>query len=233
MIVLIEWRNIMPILLCKKCGAERDLTEKSYYESKRLKKELCRSCALKNRAPRGSKYDNLISKDDIFGKMAVLSEKVSIDGAWVLCECECGNQSKVRVRRLLDGLNRACKTCSIGIYSTNWRGVGELPSTVFTKIKLRAKNRNIKFDLTKKYLWKLYFNQNKQCALSGLDIDFGVEDGRNLSKYQGTASLDRIDSMGEYVEGNVQWVHKHINFMKLDHDEEYFKHLCKLVVENG
>jgi hypothetical protein len=44
-----------------------------------------------------------------------------------------------------------------------------------------------------------------------------------------TASLDRIDSFKPYTDDNIQWVHKHINAMKLNHSEEYFIELCKIV----
>lgn len=31
---------------------------------------------------------------------------------------------------------------------------------------------------------------------------------------------------------NIQWVHKDINKMKLDHSQEYFINICKMVYEN-
>ena len=45
-------------------------------------------------------------------------------------------------------------------------------------------------------------------------------------------SLDRIDSNNGYVEGNVQWVHKDVNMMKKDYNQEYFINICKLIT-NG
>mgnify|MGYP007044016634 CR=1 FL=1 len=47
-----------------------------------------------------------------------------------------------------------------------------------------------------------------------------------------TASLDRIDSSKGYIEGNVQWVHKDINWMKQDFNEEYFIFLCSEITKN-
>lgn len=221
----------MPVLECEGCGGERNLTDASYYEAKRLGKKYCRSCALKRKAPRGSKYDKLISRGDVFGNRTVVSERVSADGSWVLCKCKCGDVSKVRVHKLLQGKSRSCKNCCYGVDGSNWKGVGGLPSTVFTKIKLRAKRRSKEFRLDKKYLWNLYSEQNGRCALSGLEIDFGLDGNKNLSQSQGTASLDRIDSSMGYIEGNVQWVHKHVNSMKNSHTTEYFIKLCKLIVE--
>ena len=73
-------------------------------------------------------------------------------------------------------------------------------------------------------MWTIFLEQDRKCALSGLPISFGRQCRDNP-----TASMDRIDSRGPYVVGNVQWVHKHINMMKLDHDQDYFITLCSLV----
>ena len=64
--------------------------------------------------------------------------------------------------------------------------------------------------------------------MSGLDISFG-ESNYDVT----TASLDRIDSGKGYIVGNVQWLHKDINKMKLHHNQEYFIKLCKMVYKNA
>ena len=46
-----------------------------------------------------------------------------------------------------------------------------------------------------------------------------------------TASLDRIDSNKGYVEGNVQWVHVDVNYMKLDYDQDYYINICRLIAK--
>ena len=48
----------------------------------------------------------------------------------------------------------------------------------------------------------------------------------------GTASLDRIDSSKGYIQGNIQWVHKRINQMKWDSEENDFINWCKLVANH-
>jgi hypothetical protein len=53
----------------------------------------------------------------------------------------------------------------------------------------------------------------------------------NTSKYS-TASIDRIDSSKGYILGNIQWVHKDVNFMKRTYSQEYFVKMCKLITEN-
>ena len=76
------------------------------------------------------------------------------------------------------------------------------------------------------YAWDLFLKQNRQCALTGLPLTIAMHGN-------GNASLDRIDSLLGYEEGNVQWVHKHINLMKNALDENYFIKMCSLVAVNA
>ena len=67
------------------------------------------------------------------------------------------------------------------------------------------------------------------CAISGIKLIFA----RSWTRDQ-TASLDRIDSKKGYVEGNVQWVHKRINEMKMDHsNKELISWARKIVKYNS
>lgn len=83
-------------------------------------------------------------------------------------------------------------------------------------IRTGANNRNIYYDITEKYLFNLYKQQNGLCAISNIPI--------TLEKKYRTASLDRIDNTKGYIEGNVWWIHKDINKTKrtLTMDELYF-----------
>ena len=51
-------------------------------------------------------------------------------------------------------------------------------------------------------------------------------------EYKFTASLDRIDSNKGYIKGNVQWVHKDVNTMKMDHTQEEFIKICTMVANH-
>ena len=46
------------------------------------------------------------------------------------------------------------------------------------------------------------------------------------------ASIDRVDSMKSYEEGNLQFVHKDVNIMKNKYDQDYFIEVCKLIANN-
>ena len=99
---------------------------------------------------------------------------------------------------------------------------GEISGRKFTRLKWSAKNRNIDFDLTIEYLWELFLKQKRKCALSGHKLSFN---GKNVS-----VSLDRIDSLKGYTEGNVQWIHKDVNFMKHTFSQQKFIDWCKKIV---
>jgi hypothetical protein len=79
--------------------------------------------------------------------------------------------------------------------------------------------------------WNLFLKQNRKCALSGIEIAFPKAWGAR-SKTQITASLDRVDSNKGYIIGNVQWVHKQINTMKMDMSDAEFINLCRMVTKN-
>lgn len=108
--------------------------------------------------------------------------------------------------------------------SPNWRGVGEISRSFITRYKTNAKRRGIEFLVNAEYMWRLFLLQDRKCALSGLKICFG-----RIGRDENTASFDRIDSSKPYQIGNVQWVHKHVNMMKLNHNQKYFIKLCKLI----
>lgn len=99
-----------------------------------------------------------------------------------------------------------------------------IPDYFWKKILNQAKNKNKKIEITKNYISELLFKQNFRCAISNMEIQINLSRNKNS-----TASLDRINSNLQYVEGNVQWVHKDVNFLKNKFDEKYLLYICKLV----
>lgn len=92
-----------------------------------------------------------------------------------------------------------------------------------------SRRSGMPFDVSMKEAWEQFLVQHGRCALTGLPLDWTVKSkGMN-----GTASLDRIDSTRGYTVDNVQWVHKEINAMKSDMDEETFKKWCRLVAKHA
>jgi hypothetical protein len=179
---------------------------------------------------RNTKFNNLSGKR--FGKLVCLSqgEFCGNHRTWI-CKCDCGNIHRTLATNLL---SRKIKSCgclgsSCGKNNINWKGYEEISGQYWNSLKTNAKRRKIKFSILIKDAWKLYLTQNKKCALSDIPLSFS-ENKKEKSK--ATASLDRIDSSKGYILGNVQWVHKDINFMKMDLPEEYFIEICNKIVSH-
>lgn len=151
-----------------------------------------------------------------------------------VCKCHaCGNERFVTCPKYLrQRLNKTCGCSSWdrkkGKESPFFKGHEGISGAFWHQIEKGAKTRNIQFKISIQYAWSLFQQQNGQCNLSGLPLSFGK------SNYDDrTASFDRIDSSAGYVEGNVQWVHKDINKMKLHHEERYFVELCQKVANHA
>jgi hypothetical protein len=108
-----------------------------------------------------------------------------------------------------------CKNCA-NKKSRDRRKLDKFKSMIRDS-KSRAKIRNIDHSITKEDLVSVFEKQNKQCAVSGLDLTFE------------NVSLDRINSSLGYTINNIQLVHYNINCMKLDTNSEIFIKMCKLV----
>ena len=143
-----------------------------------------------------------------------------------LCQCKCSTEPKWVIK---ENLTRGLSTGCFGCYGTrnssqdngNWKGYGEISGEVIHRIRTGAVSRAIEVDVNLEDLNALWLSQGRRCALTGLRLAL-LE----------TASLDRIDSGRGYVNGNVQWVHKHVNKMKNDLPESVFIEMCKAVAKH-
>jgi len=129
---------------------------------------------------------------------------------------------------IVNNKRKQCKKCSFkNRLQYNDQSVGDIKLGYFNRIRRDAEVRNLEFKITQDFIWKLFERQLGECALSGEPIQFE-------STYKAgdrTASLDRIDSSKGYTEDNVQWVHKTINLMKQDYNQEEFIQKCRNIVE--
>lgn len=152
-----------------------------------------------------------------------------------MCKCSCGNIKEVWAKHLKNGASKYCIKCASRLKwekrkpDTSKSILGNL----FSQILWGAKIRNIDIiDLTKENLFELFLKQESRCALSGLNIEIGIN--RESHKNGGTtASLDRIDSNKGYSIDNVQWVHKDINRMKMDLSKDKFIQYCIIIADNN
>jgi hypothetical protein len=95
--------------------------------------------------------------------------------------------------------------------------------------KLQRGSRILELNVSVAYITKLFYEQKGLCALSGRPISF-AESANKHQRGGTTASLDRIDSSKGYIEGNIQWVHKDLQFVKSDLQPEEFEKICEEVI---
>jgi hypothetical protein len=170
----------------------------------------------------GRKVVDLTNKQ--YGKLTVKElHRVSKNGAVWKCECECGRIILVRASNLRSGSAIHCRPCSLEERRKRYR-VGNMPMYYWRRLMRSAQIRGIEATVTPEEAWSVFVAQNGECALTGRRIGFTRSRGDKT-----TASLDRKDSSQGYTLSNVQWVHKTINAMKSDLDENEFVRWCARV----
>lgn len=152
-----------------------------------------------------------------------------------LCECDCGKKVTFSADHLTRKKSpvKSCGCLKKSIKGKNhhqWKGYEGISGNWWYNHVLRERGQRkrdkIPVEITIKEAWDLFLNQKKKCALSGVDIKID-----STAKYN-TASIDRIDSSKGYEIGNIQWVHKDVNFMKRTYSQKYFIETCKRIAEN-
>lgn len=147
------------------------------------------------------------------------------------CICDCGTIKYVRTSHITRGLSKQCDKCRLQSYYTN--KIGCIPMMDIQRYKAGALKRRKQWSVDPQYLYDLYEEQGRLCAISGTPIGFSEKGvGTVGAKDISTASLDRIDSSKGYIVGNLQWVHKDINKMKMDLQEEDFFRIVKQIYEH-
>lgn len=151
---------------------------------------------------------------------------------YYLARCKCGNEKEVLGESVRKGFCRSCGCLRkrMGKDNPKWTGCGEINGNQWNYIQSRCNRswrgkkraRIITLNLTVQQAWELFIQQERKCVLTGVELSFGKNK---------TASLDRIDSSGNYELGNVQWVHKDINLMKQSFSQEQFIEYCRMVVQ--
>ena len=178
---------------------------------------------------------NLINKK--FGKLKVVSlneEKTNQYkrmAAYWNCICDCGTICVIRSNSLRTGNSKSCgcNKHKCGKDNPNFTGCQEIGGRYWNNLKKQAiEKRKLIFKISIKDAWNLFLQQNRKCALTGMIIQFPPKD----NDYSRTASLDRINSSKGYIKGNVQWVHRDINYMKQNYSQGYFIELCNKVVNH-
>ena len=161
--------------------------------------------------------------------LTIIKEDGKIDNyKAVICKCKCGNT--IRCKKTLINSGRK-KSCGCMISETEFVSKNIMRMYWFA-VRANALNRNIKFDINPEDLETKITQQNFKCALSGLEITLPYSNNEFLKDREWTASVDRIDSSKPYIKDNIQFVHKDINKMKMNLNEQKFLEYCKAVVDH-
>jgi hypothetical protein len=171
-----------------------------------------------------------------FESLTIIGDSVkNIHGQYLwLCRCECGKELRVRAGSLLGGSTKSCGCRRLRNRKKhkNWRGYGDISGVIWKRYYAGAKRRGIAWQISIEYGWKLFQDQGGKCALSGEPLSFAGSN--SVSESETTASLDRIDSSKGYIEGNLQWVHKDVNIMKMDLSQvEFIDYCVKVALYSG
>lgn len=151
----------------------------------------------------------------------------------VKIKCYCGNIFETQLDHVFSGHTKSCG-CFRKQNPNGYKGTKNIGLRYIGQIlnNCKRRHRNIDFDLDIQYLQQLLEEQDFKCKLSGLPIsdkEIGVSKRNSVR----TFSLDRIDSKVGYVKGNVQWVHKTVQKMKMDLSQEEFINFCKIIADNA
>ena len=149
-----------------------------------------------------------------------------------LVECLCLSCKKVFSAQFHNVYRGNYKSCGCLQFTENsrnprWKGHGEISASFLYALKLGAKRRNLSFQITNEYLWDLFQQQERKCVFTGEILTLP----QNRKETQYTASVDRIDASKGYIKGNVQWVHRDVNFSKQQMNNQQFLQLIKKIYE--
>lgn len=211
------------VCLCENCNEETEMLT-SNLNRKIGYPRVCQKCSY-NISPKYNFKDLTNKKFGLLTVKKLSGKKTKTRGAIWVCECECGNIKEVATNGLTSE-NYVC--CGHDKHFTSQR-VGDIPLSHLNAVRQNAIKRNLKYDVSPLYLWDLFLQQNRKCALTDVEIEFTKGKNAVKTRKETSASLDRIDSSKGYVEGNVQWLHKIVNRMKSNYSESDFFEWCRRI----
>jgi uncharacterized C2H2 Zn-finger protein len=198
----------------------------------------CRSCSQLKRNKETGKF----RIGEKFQNLTILSEpKLYKGNSYYKVKCDCGHifrtghstlSSKSKENSKSLPYCRACFSVDKRAKKRNTMVSDHISQTCYHKIHKQANDRGIKFNVTPQDLEDLLIAQDFKCALSGIKLQLSLNFQKKEDREYHTASLDRIDSTKPYEKGNIQWVHKDINYMKCDFTQKEFLNYCQLIVNN-
>ncbi|MGJ4945118.1 hypothetical protein ACQR1W_31470 [Bradyrhizobium sp. HKCCYLS1011] len=108
------------------------------------------------------------------------------------------------------------------------RGVGPLPLCDGCGASRKARGEEVSREKAeRKAKYERYCAAFEERVERGRAVVVAADSEDDLDAAQGG-----IDSSKGYAAGNVQWIHKDLNHMKLDFDQDYFVEMCMRVADH-
>lgn len=100
---------------------------------------------------------------------------------------------------------------------------------LLNQAKIRAKNKNIPFDINFEFIYNLWLNQNGTCLLTGnkFILKRGVRENELFYQHPYAPCIDKIESSKGYTKDNVRLICNHMNTALWDYGQEKLDFLIK------
>lgn len=203
---------------CRQIARELDCDKKVITKA-------CKKYGINTNSTSGKQLTDYIGETYGYITVESLSHQSETGHFYFNCKCKCGKKLKLRKGSITSRHTRSCGCLRIETNKKKTKGYGEISGSFWSSILYSAVDRGFEVSITVEYVWDLFLKQDRKCAITGRTIYFPV-DSYAFAKADFTASLDRIDSSKGYIEGNVQWLHKHVNLCKMQFSQEYFLSIC-------
>ena len=140
-----------------------------------------------------------------FGRWLVLGDRQRIrkeryDMTYYLCRCDCGTESYVQHSNLRSGNSRSCGCLGAeNALKSNQKAPGYATSTqILTYYRCNARRREIDWGLSREEFLALVF---QPCHYCGEEWSMKAKKHKDIELFYN--GVDRVDSDGDYVTGNV------------------------------
>lgn len=232
---------------CPQCTSEITYKRKISLNKAVKAKSLCRACSASNaqtKTPKTLKHKGRVSfpgkKNPMYGKSFydVWVEKFGVEEAdRKLIEHKAKHSirrsHKAGLENITEELNRKISEIAAAIEAGpefklfpdkhgRYKGNGNICGTYLNNLKCNAKNRDIEVFITLDDIWKQSEKQSHRCIFTGRPLVFPNDSSQAADKTFWNASVDRIDSKGDYTADNIQIIDKSLQKLKRDLSNEEF-----------
>jgi len=167
-----------------------------------------------------------LNKEELIKEYVINDKPIHI----IAKEYKCNFVHITKLLRIFDIPKRKDPKFRRGKDNPKWKGGDIIPASLHYDYKHGAERRGMIFDITIENMENQYKKQNGLCAISRIELTIPI--ARTMFK-QCTASLDRIDSNKPYIVDNIQWVHKKIQQMKWNLEQNELIEWCKVIAKNN